>query len=48
MLVGDAAGLTICPCSSRLLTEIANMQAQQLIEDWIEEQVIKVDENKYA
>ena len=24
------------------------MQAQQLIEEWIEEQVIKIDENKYA
>ena len=24
------------------------MQAQQLLEDWIEEQVIKIDENKYV
>ena len=28
-------------------TEVADMQAQQLIEEWIEEQVIKIDENKY-
>ncbi len=30
-----------------VLIVVADMQAQQLIEEWIEEQVIKIDENKY-
>ena len=47
MLPGGAAGLLVRPCQSCLLTEVPDVQAQQLIEEWIEEQVIKIDENKY-
>ena len=47
MIAGAAAGLRLPLAILVSLTELADMQAQQLIEEWIEEQVIKIDENKY-
>ena len=34
--------------SALVLTQTADVQAQPLLEEWIEEQVIKIDENKCA
>ena len=47
MLAEGAAGHIAVSQYSCVLTEMADVQAQQLIEEWIEEQVIKIDENKY-